>query len=640
MTEAPRTRITIEQNAEYNEIRTELAKQLDATKVYKYSNIFLNHYETKKPEEYAALKALTEATNPTNEALNTALVKLDEELAKLDGVRKTGEITRIFKDNGVELASVEIDPDDNLLVATVDCPGGAPLEIVQDNASSFMVDGVPYNADLEEIAEDVKIIVKTFKEIVTGNLAAENNNPFSISKTATQLLQFNGKPLHNGLQNTFEAKDPKALVDMLNERYAQMTFGTSPAKEPAAESTVAAAAPTVEPMNEAAAWAASYLREVDGEVVPIEGYAWADPDSEDNWAIVPIAAEAPVESGVASAGSTAIPSAPVAAPTAPAEAPVAAAPATAVAASIEAAPTINSEAEFLASIQGEKYNRLANLTEDDTTGSITITIPKKHSPDYLYSRIHHFLGKGGAVKNLANPENYTVNINGQEAEWKTTSAYPGGTWVATGTNNRILVKEGNTKIEWTKKVETATPSVVAAAVEATVSTDVPEVIVTNLDSEALKIEKLNAEAKDLVAKDIGIMDDQKVANSALESVISAKKGLFQTEKTRLANLENAQNQYKVTMDALKMQKGSLAQKYTTLLAKLDSVDPAVFDDNPQYANTKKVAEYLASLKNGNGIDSLETRIASLTAPTKAPSTEDTAVADAGTANAAPADGAA
>lgn len=122
-------------------------------------------------------------------------------------------------------------------------------------------------------------------------------------------------------------------------------------------------------------------------------------------------------------------------------------------------PVIKNESDFVYSMHENGWKRLATLDDKGDSGSIIVNIPSdKTNPDYLYSRIHHFIGKDESLKELPDPENYTVTINGQAAKWKATDYYKDGTWVNPDTDKRILVESGRTTIEWKKE---ETPQVVA-----------------------------------------------------------------------------------------------------------------------------------------------------------------------------------
>jgi hypothetical protein len=175
----------------------------------------------------------------------------------------------------------------------------------------------------------------------------------------------------------------------------------------------------------------------------------------------------------------------------------------------------HNEAEFLSSMRGDGWKRLAKLEESGDGGKVTVNIPNdKSSPDYLYSRIQHFLGKDEAVKEMPDPENYEVTVNGQRVEWKATDQYRDGTWVAVDgprAGKRVLVDVGTTTIEWKKKVaqvaEVEPPLPVelppVAEVEppvAFLSYDELRPMVVQLKNDATYLKGLPAKRADLVAK--------------------------------------------------------------------------------------------------------------------------------------------
>ena len=173
------------------------------------------------------------------------------------------------------------------------------------------------------------------------------------------------------------------------------------------------------------------------------------------------------------------------------------------------------EAEFLSSMRSDGWKRLANLEESEDNGKVTVNIPNdRSSPDYIYSRIHQFLGKDEAVKEMKDPENYEVTVNGQRVEWKATDQYKDGTWVAVDgprAGKRVLVDVGTTTIEWKKKVaqvaEVEPPLPVelppVAEVEppvAFLSYDELRPMVVQLKNDATYLKGLPAKRADLVAK--------------------------------------------------------------------------------------------------------------------------------------------
>lgn len=245
------------------------------------------------------------------------------------------------------------------------------------------------------------------------------------------------------------------------------------------------------------------------------------------------------EEGLASHGITSIripanstaPAAAEPAPAAPAATPAGDAPrvasngATPRAETAPSAPSIGSEAEFISSLRGEGWKRLTTLQDNGDSGKILVNIPTdKTSPDYLYSRVHHFLGKDEAVKELRNPENYDVTINGQKAEWRATDKYKDGTWVNPNTGNRVLVEGGRTTIEWKKK---AAPSVAAAEPARTVAEAPKALTPEEIES---TVAELRTEYANLKARDEALQQEKKPNQLAI--IFAPKK-----EAARLAAVD-------------------------------------------------------------------------------------------------------
>lgn len=225
---------------------------------------------------------------------------------------------------------------------------------------------------------------------------------------------------------------------------------------------------------------------------------------------------------------------------------------------------IHNEMEFLSSLRGDGWKRLAQLSDNGDSGRVTVNIPNdKTNPDYLYSRIHHFLGKDEAVKELSKPENYAVTINGKAAEWKATDKYKEGTWVDPSTGKRVLVEGGTTTIEWKKKEAPAVadaPSPEPVPVAAPVLVAESEKVITDqeaIDSLVKEDGALRTEYLELKARDEALQQQSKV--NRLAATFAPKK-----EAARLA---------KVQQDL-----AQLGSDYLDFQARLADVSPKVQGD--------------------------------------------------------------
>lgn len=227
MSETPST-VAHQKGQEYLELRAQLYQNIEGD-TNSYTDDFLAYYEKQHPEDYAQLKTLLYSDQSSDALeLELELENLDAGLAAFEKKERMAAFESVFKENGVTLASVEIDPQTNLIRATVACPGGEPLQIDQKNQNDFTVDGVLYKSGLEGVAEDVKLIVEVFKKISDKSLKTNLQSPFSKN---LGVLYFDKNQLHGFVENTIEAEDPKALVTMLNQRYAATESGTGSSHE-------------------------------------------------------------------------------------------------------------------------------------------------------------------------------------------------------------------------------------------------------------------------------------------------------------------------------------------------------------------------------------------------------------------------
>jgi hypothetical protein len=170
-------------------------------------------------------------------------------------------------------------------------------------------------------------------------------------------------------------------------------------------------------------------------------------------------------------------------------------------------------------------NYVTENSGDKAAGKIVVKLPTdKTDPDYLYSRIHHFLGKYESIVKLTIFQNFRF-INGKLVEWRATPEYKDGTWVNPKTGRRVPVIN-ETSFEWGPKpvVEAApVPPVVAEATVATTVTVEPTTVPPVAAPESHAPDYLDEAALNLVA--VQLTNDQQVLEVARKSKTEAEAAL-------------------------------------------------------------------------------------------------------------------
>ncbi len=236
-------------------------------------------------------------------------------------------------------------------------------------------------------------------------------------------------------------------------------------------------------------------------------------------------------------------------------------------------PTISNEVEFLSSLRGDGWKRLATLQDSGDSGKVTVNIPSdKTSPDYLYSRIHHFVGKDESVKELKAPEKYMVTINGREAEWKATDDYKEGTWVDPTTDKRVLVEGGTTTIEWKKKEAPAVAKIEPTADELARKEAEEAKKLADAQAESERVALAKKEAIDSIVNQDGALRQEYLALQARDTVLQSKATPNRLAATFAPKREAAR------LQTVKADQVKLATDYATFQAKVEAVKPLVRDD--------------------------------------------------------------
>lgn len=533
-----------EKTSEYNSLRTQLSNAQEESR--DYPDEFLTQYERENPSEYADLKDLLDESATrmeSSEGLDDALKKVNQ---AIDLFLFDKEMKAQYWGEGV---TVRTEIRSGQKIVKLENPKVGPaatLELTQIGEERYYMADSNFQYDnLEDVSEDVALFQTALKMAVDGKVSKDIEKPFLLGDWDLHLVVVGPDLEKHTVGSEFgfdfiDAKYPEKYVEFVNKRYRQLMGMEEAAPVVAAAVNTSSAEPAVEEVEEEYDLARSL--ELGNEIE--KQYDLIFDEWEANY-VAPAPSPEPEPETVPAADAAL-----ASASTAP-RATVSSAPST-VEAAEETTKKIASEAEFAATLSGEGWKKYVDLSGTTEGGSITIKGLDKGTPEYKYSRIHHFFGPQGAAMKLTGLDNYNLTVSGKKAEWKSTSQYPSGTLVEAGTDNRLWVENG-TRIEWKKK---EAPLVASAPREAA---PVPVPAPTPAPEVAAPVET-PPDAKSI--RELWVAFDN--AQSALKiQEIQANKALFGK---------------KAKLKAVAVEKAKLRGDYLALqprLEKLKSVSPEV-----------------------------------------------------------------